>query len=42
MLSLLALGNTNEEIAKMLYLSVRTVELVRYAIDAGLLEEGQA
>ncbi len=55
-LRLLALGHTNQEIAKMLYLSVRTVEthrahimqklrlttraeLVRYAIDAGLLEE---
>jgi two-component system, NarL family, response regulator NreC len=58
-LRLLALGHTNQEIAKMLYLSVRTVEthrahimqklklstraeLVRYAIDVGLLEEGQA
>ena len=55
-LRLLALGHTNQEIAKMLYLSVRTVEthrahimqklrlttraeLVRYAIDSGLLEE---
>jgi two-component system, NarL family, response regulator NreC len=55
-LRLLALGHTNQEIAKMLYLSVRTVEthrahimqklrlstraeLVRYAIDQGLLEE---
>jgi len=55
-LRLLALGHTNQEIAKMLYLSVRTVEthrahimqklrlttraeLVRYAIDHGLLEE---
>ena len=55
-LRLLALGHTNQEIAKMLYLSVRTVEthrahimqklrlttraeLVRYAIDTGLLEE---
>ncbi|MEP6910261.1 MAG: response regulator transcription factor [Actinomycetota bacterium] len=55
-LRLLALGHTNQEIAKMLYLSVRTVEthrahimqklrlstraeLVRHAIDAGLLEE---
>jgi two-component system response regulator NreC len=54
-LRLLALGHTNQEIAKMLYLSVRTVEthrahvmqklrlttraeLVRYAIDTGLLE----
>jgi DNA-binding NarL/FixJ family response regulator len=53
---LLALGHTNQEIAKMLYLSVRTiethrghimqklrletrVELVRYAIDRGLLQE---
>jgi two-component system response regulator NreC len=58
-LRLLALGHTNQEIAKMLYLSVRTVEthrahimqklglttraeLVRYAIDTGLLEEEQA
>ncbi len=57
-LRLLALGHTNQEIAKMLYLSVRTVEthrahimqklrlttraeLVRYAIDAGLLEDDQ-
>ena len=55
-LRMLALGHTNQEIAKMLYLSVRTVEthrahimqklrlttraeLVRYAIDEGLLEE---
>jgi two-component system, NarL family, response regulator NreC len=55
-LRMLALGHTNQEIAKMLYLSVRTVEshrahimqklvlstraeLVRYAIDHGLLEE---
>jgi two-component system, NarL family, response regulator NreC len=55
-LRLLALGHTNQEIAKMLYLSVRTVEthrahimqklrletraeLVRYAIDHGLLDE---
>jgi two-component system, NarL family, response regulator NreC len=55
-LLLLALGHTNQEIAKMLYLSVRTVEthrahimqklrletraeLVRYAIDHGLLDE---
>jgi two-component system, NarL family, response regulator NreC len=55
-LRLLALGHTNQEIAKMLYLSVRTVEthrahimqklrlssraeLVRYAIEQGLLEE---
>jgi two-component system, NarL family, response regulator NreC len=53
---LLALGHTNQEIAKMLYISVRTAEthrahimqklrlstraqLVRYAIDHGLLEE---
>jgi two-component system, NarL family, response regulator NreC len=55
-LRLLALGHTNQEIAKMLYLSVRTVEthrahimqklrletraeLVRHAMDEGLLEE---
>jgi two-component system, NarL family, response regulator NreC len=55
-LRLLALGHTNQEIAKMLYLSVRTVEthrahimqklrlttraeLVRYAIEHGLLDE---
>jgi len=55
-LRLLALGHTNQEIADMLFLSVRTVEthrahimqklrlgtraeLVRYAIDTGLLEE---
>jgi two-component system response regulator NreC len=55
-LRLLALGHTNQEIAEMLYLSVRTVEthrahimqklrlstraeLVRYAIEQGLLEE---
>jgi two-component system response regulator NreC len=55
-LRLLALGHTNQEIAGMLYLSVRTVEthrahimqklrlttraeLVRYAIEHGLLEE---
>ena len=53
---LLALGHTNQEIAKMLFISVRTAEthrahimqklrlstraqLVRYAIDQGLLEE---
>jgi DNA-binding NarL/FixJ family response regulator len=53
---LLALGHTNQEIAKMLYISVRTAEthrahimqklrlstraeLVRYAIDKGLLED---
>ena len=55
-LRLLALGHTNQEISKMLYLSVRTVEthrahimqklrlttraeLVRYALEHGLLEE---
>ena len=55
-LRLLALGHTNQEIAKLLYISVRTAEthrahimqklrlstraqLVRYAIDQGLLEE---
>jgi two-component system, NarL family, response regulator NreC len=55
-LRLIALGHTNSEIAKQLYLSVRTVEshrahiqqklrlttradLVRYALDRGLLEE---
>ena len=55
-LRLLALGHTNQEIAKRLYLSVRTVEthrahvmqklrletraeLVRYALEQGLLEE---
>ncbi len=55
-LRLLALGHTNQEIANMLFLSVRTVEthrahimqklrlssraeLVRYAMDEGLLEE---
>jgi two-component system, NarL family, response regulator NreC len=55
-LLLLALGHTNQEIAKRLFLSVRTVEthrahimqklalqtraeLVRYALDAGLLNE---
>ena len=54
-LLLLALGNTNQEIAQQLYISVRTAEthrahimqklhlssraeLVRYAIDQGLLE----
>jgi len=53
---LLALGHTNQEIAKMLYISVRTAEthrahimqklrlssraeLVRYAIEQGLLDE---
>jgi DNA-binding NarL/FixJ family response regulator len=55
-LRLLALGHTNQEIAKMLYISVRTAEthrahvmhklglqsraeLVRYALERGLLEE---
>jgi two-component system response regulator NreC len=55
-LRLLALGHTNQEIAKMLYISVRTAEthrahimqklrlstraeLVRYALESGLLEE---
>jgi DNA-binding NarL/FixJ family response regulator len=55
-LRLLALGHTNQEIAKMLYISVRTAEthrahimqklrlqtraeLVRYALEQGLLEE---
>ena len=55
MLRLLALGHTNQEIAKQLYISVRTAEthrahimqklrlssraeLVRYALDQGLLE----
>ena len=55
-LHLLALGHTNQEIAKLLFISVRTAEthrahimqklrlgsraeLVRYAIDHGLLEE---
>ena len=55
-LHLLALGNTNQEIAEMLYISVRTAEthrahimqklslttraeLVRYAIDTGVLDE---
>jgi DNA-binding NarL/FixJ family response regulator len=54
-LRLLALGHTNQEIAKALYISVRTAEthrahimqklrlssraeLVRYALDNGLLE----
>ena len=58
-LRLLALGHTNQEIAKMLYISVRTAEthrahimqklrlttraeLVRYALDQGLLEAGEA
>ena len=56
-LRLLALGHTNQEIAKMLYISVRTAEthrahimqklrlrtraeLVRYALEHGLLEDG--
>jgi two-component system response regulator NreC len=55
-LRLLALGHTNQEIAKQLFISVRTAEthrahimqklrlssraeLVRYALDRGLLEE---
>ncbi len=55
-LRLLALGHTNQEIARQLYISVRTAEthrahimqklrltsraeLVRYALDQGLLEE---
>ncbi len=55
-LRLLALGHTNQEISKMLYISVRTAEthrarimqklrldsraeLVRYAIERGLLQE---
>ena len=58
-LRLLALGHTNQEIAKMLYISVRTAEthrahimqklrlttraeLVRYALDQGLLEPDAA
>ena len=58
-LRLLALGHTNQEIAKMLYISVRTAEthrshilqklrlstraeLVRYALEQGLLEETQS
>jgi two-component system, NarL family, response regulator NreC len=57
-LRLLALGHTNQEIAKMLYISVRTAEthrahimqklrletraeLVRYALEHGLLEESE-
>jgi DNA-binding NarL/FixJ family response regulator len=56
-LHLLALGHTNQEIARMLFISVRTAEthrahimqklrlstraeLVRYALENGLLEEG--
>ena len=58
-LRLLALGHTNQEIAKMLFISVRTAEthrahimqklrlttraeLVRYALQHGLLEESEA
>jgi two-component system response regulator NreC len=58
-LRLLALGHTNQEIAKMLYISVRTAEthrahimqklrlstraeLVRYALQHGLLEDSEA
>ena len=58
-LRLLALGHTNQEIAKMLFISVRTAEthrahimqklrlstraeLVRYALERGLLDEGAA
>ena len=58
-LRLLALGHTNQEIAKMLYISVRTAEthrahimqklrlttraeLVRYALDQGLLEQTES
>ena len=58
-LRLLALGHTNQEIAKMLYISVRTAEthrahimqklrlttraeLVRYALDQGLLESNDS
>jgi two-component system, NarL family, response regulator NreC len=58
-LRLLALGHTNQEIAKMLFISVRTAEthrahimqklrlstraeLVRYALQHGLLEEGES
>jgi two-component system response regulator NreC len=58
-LRLLALGHTNQEIAKMLYISVRTAEthrahimqklrlttraeLVRYALDQGLLEPSES
>jgi len=57
-LRLLALGHTNQEISKMLYISVRTAEthrarimqklrldsraeLVRYAIERGLLQEDE-
>jgi two-component system response regulator NreC len=58
-LRLLALGHTNQEIAKMLFISVRTAEthrahimqklrlttraeLVRYALQHGLLDESEA
>jgi two-component system response regulator NreC len=58
-LRLLALGHTNQEIAKKLFISVRTAEshrarigeklglrtraeLVRYALDAGMLQTGPA
>jgi two-component system response regulator NreC len=58
-LRLLAFGHTNQEIAKMLYISVRTAEthrahimqklglsgrseLVRYALEHGLIEPGAA
>jgi two-component system, NarL family, response regulator NreC len=58
-LRLLAFGNTNQEIARLLFISVRTVEthrahimrklrlqsradLVRYAINQGLLDDGQS
>jgi DNA-binding NarL/FixJ family response regulator len=58
-LRLLALGHTNQEIAKMLFISVRTAEthrahimqklrlttraeLVRYALQHGLLEQSEA
>jgi DNA-binding NarL/FixJ family response regulator len=58
-LRLLALGHTNQEIARMLYISVRTAEthrahimqklrlqtraeLVRYALEQGLLDEPRA
>ncbi|HET8528675.1 MAG TPA: response regulator transcription factor [Gaiellaceae bacterium] len=58
-LRLLALGHTNQEIAKMLFISVRTAEthrahimqklrlgtraeLVRYALQHGLLEDSEA
>jgi two-component system response regulator NreC len=58
-LRLLALGHTNQEIAAMLYISVRTAEthrahimqklrlasraeLVRYALESGLLDDGDS